>query len=197
MAQHEIEKGIDELCCGFKIHPHKDEDSFVRAQYLKILSRISPTMLIMGVVLWLSGIIGIIGFALLVLSSIPISGLILFIITQIGNKYISLIYGGGRANWSLRERLHGELLRVKYMRRNNHFAEALEIVNTILEQKPDYKEALFIKAQILWENLSNYGGAKMCLKTIIDSQSLEDEHINQWATTLSEKIKVQSKKYPD
>jgi hypothetical protein len=63
------------------------------------------------------------------------------------------------------------------------------------QRKPDHKEALFIKAQILWKSFRNYGGAKMCLKTIIDIESSEDEHINRWAATLSDEITAQSKKY--
>ncbi|MBF0412019.1 MAG: tetratricopeptide repeat protein [Desulfamplus sp.] len=193
MAENDTERVIDEFYCGFKIKPSKDKDSFTRSQYIKILLRITSVMAVMGAILLFLKIIGIIGFILLVFSSTIISGIILFFINTIVDKYFSLIYGGGRANWSLREQLHGDLLRVKYLRRNNDFAEALKILNEILEKKPDHKEALFIKAQILWENLNNYGGAKVCLKKITDSNLLEDEHINEWANNLSQKITLQKK----
>ena len=110
---------------------------------------------------------------------------------------VSLLYRGSRANWSLREQLEADLSKVKHLKMRNDYATALEVVDTILGHDPNHPEALFIKAQILWEGFEYYAGAKVCLKKIIDMESIKDDPISRWASSLFNEITLQMKKRSD
>ena len=67
------------------------------------------------------------------------------------------------------------------------YQKALEIVNGILEQDPEYHYALFVKAQILHQGFNNIDGAKKYLKAIIDDKEA-DKTIFNWASSLYEQL---------
>ncbi|MFH2011996.1 MAG: tetratricopeptide repeat protein [Pseudomonadota bacterium] len=171
--------------------PLKDIDLVVRAQYLKIFAWCFFPFTFIG-----GALFGYVGIFIGVLLSLVIPVPILFILDRIGG-FASLLYRGRRANWSQHEQLEGDLTQVKYLKMIKNYATALELLDTILNHDPNHPEALFIKAQILWEGFENYAGAKVCLKKVIDMESIKDDPIRRWASNLSDEITFQMKKSTD
>jgi tetratricopeptide (TPR) repeat protein len=99
-----------------------------------------------------------------------------------------LIYGGGHGTWTEREQLEGDLNTVKYYKVNKKYDQALKTVNNILKRDPQFTEALFIKAQILWDGFENSAAAKASLKKIIETKKDENESIHRWASNLYDEL---------
>ena len=168
----------------------KNIDSVARAQYLRIfVTLLVPSLFIGGVLSMVVGykaiIIGIVLSAIL-----PI--LMMFFSDRLGG-ISSILYKGGQGKWSIEEKFESEMAKVRHLKMNYNFDAALETVNSILDQIPDYPEAMLLKAQILWDGFENYAGAKACLKKISDMNALDGKPIKQWASSLSEEISAKKK----
>jgi tetratricopeptide (TPR) repeat protein len=96
--------------------------------------------------------------------------------------------GKRAARWTTREQLEGELNQANYYKRKEDFQKALKTVNRIIDMDPNFPEALYLKAQILWEGFENHGGAQSYLKKIIEVANDKDTTIRRWAISLSEEI---------
>ena len=105
-------------------------------------------------------IVGIKGIAIAFIASLAISPVVTFALGRFSSNVASLIYGGGHRTWNEREQLDGDLNTAKYYKMKKEFDQALKSVNRILEIDPDLSEALFLKAQILWEGFENPTVAK-------------------------------------
>jgi len=64
------------------------------------------------------------------------------------------------AQWTAREQLKGDLNQANYYKRKEDFQKALKTVNRIMDMDPNYPEALYLKAQMLWEGFQNRGGGQ-------------------------------------
>ena len=95
---------------------------------------------------------------------IPVS----FLVDKIGGTLGSFLsFRWGRTTISPRQRLAGKLDKSRYLKTQAEFTRALEVVNDVLGEDPDFPDALFLKAQILREGFDNLGAAKGCLKKIM------------------------------
>ena len=91
----------------------------------------------------------------------------------------------------LHERLAGELVKARLLKASKRFEEALQIINRTLDRLPDYPEALFLKAQILWEGYADYPGAKACLQQVIRMKKMrneQDETVRRWCKSLLQEM---------
>jgi tetratricopeptide (TPR) repeat protein len=70
----------------------------------------------------------------------------------------------------------------RHSKRQSKFQEALKAVNEVLDKIPDYPEALFLKAQILWDGFGNYEQAVNYLDKVLQLVG-EDEGLYRWAST--------------
>ena len=61
------------------------------------------------------------------------------------------------------------------------FDQALQMVNTLLHEAPDYPEAMLLKAQILWEGFGKAATAGGYLNRIRELTP-EDDKFHRWAT---------------
>jgi len=68
------------------------------------------------------------------------------------------------------------------------YDQALKAVNNILNRDPEFSEALFIKAQILWEGFKNSAAAKGNLKKIIEIKKDKNEPFYRWASNLLDEL---------
>ncbi|MCI5167535.1 MAG: hypothetical protein D3903_15950 [Candidatus Electrothrix sp. GM3_4] len=85
------------------------------------------------------------------------------------------------------DQLAGELVKARLMKASGRFEEALSVINSTVNKMPDHPEALFLKAQILWEGYSNYTAAKACLKKVIQMKPMKnekDETLRRWSKNL-------------
>ncbi len=100
--------------------------------------------------------------------------------------FSDLVFNGCFSS-TLHDRLAGELVKARLLKASNRFDEALEIINRTLDRLPEYPEALFLKAQILWEGHADYSGAKACLQQVIQMKKMrneQEETIRRWCKNL-------------
>ena len=91
------------------------------------------------------------------------------------------------ANWTIREQLSGQLEIAKNMKRQQKYDQALRAVNKILFQDPNFSEALYLKAQILWEGFKNAEAAKRSLSLLTKSIP-KTEKLHCWAKSYLKEI---------
>ena len=156
--------------------PLKDINSVARSQFIKTFVLLfAPLCILAGV--WIAFIVSLAG-----------SVLIMLILERFGRGTASLLYGGGYGSWSKREQLLGDLNTVKHHKMRKEYDQALKAVNDILNQDPDFLEALYYKARILWEGFGNTAAAKGYLKQIIATKKEEDKTIHRWASMLYDEL---------
>jgi hypothetical protein len=108
---------------------------------------------------------------------IPVSVLV----DKIGGSLGSFLsFRWGRTTISPRQRLAGKLDKSRYLKTQGEFTRALEVVNDVLGEDPDFPDALFLKAQILREGFDNLDAAKGYLTRIMELAGPE-ETIHRWA----------------
>ena len=137
-----------------------------------------------GIRYWENGISGMIvgfligGFAFIVGRTIM----------NLTAKVFLPLAGKRSAHWTDREQLEGAMNEVRFHKRKEEYQKALKIINPIIEADPDFPDALYLKAQILWEGFRNHGGAKRHLQKIIDTADIKQDTIYRWAVSLSKDI---------
>ena len=99
--------------------------------------------------------------------------------SRIGERSVDLLYGLGQRRLLLKQRLAGELDKIRYSKRQKEFDKALSQVNDVLAREPDFPEALFLKAQILCEGFGNVAAAERHLEKVMQLVN-EKEPLHQW-----------------
>jgi tetratricopeptide (TPR) repeat protein len=99
----------------------------------------------------------------------------------LGGGAVDVFYGLGRKIVGLREQLTGDLNIAKHHKACDRFDEALIKIEDVLAKDPDYSEALFLKARILWEGFGDREAAKTCLLKIIKVETDKDALYHRWA----------------
>ena len=113
--------------------------------------------------------------------------IILVIIIKIGGSASRSFYGGPKARWTAKEKLSGDLEKIRYSKRQGRFNEALALANDVLKHLPHDPDTLFLKAQILHEGFGYGESAKKCLEIII-KEVPASEILHRWASSLYENI---------
>jgi len=88
---------------------------------------------------------------------------------------------------SLRETLSADFEKAKSYKRSGKFEEANEIIDQVLEKDPDYPDALYLKAQILWEGFEKRQEASECLQNVMRLVPQEDT-LHRWASIFLKEI---------
>jgi hypothetical protein len=166
-----------------KLQTLKNIDVVAGAQFIKFLVWLFGPLCV--VCLFYFGLIGVVIAFIL---SIVITPATMFALDKFSGGTSSLIYGGGHGTWSDREQLEGDLNTVKYYKVNKKYDQALKTVNNILKRDPEFTEAIFIKAQILWDGFENSAAAKANLKKITEIKIDKDESIHRWASNLYDEL---------
>ena len=91
---------------------------------------------------------------------------------------------------TLRDQFAGDVERIRILKRESRFTEALELAEVILTRDPDHPEALLLKAQILYEGFSKYSAANVCLSRILAMNPAPEDKLLHWAASLQEEILV-------
>ena len=162
----------------------KDKDLFVRTQYLRIYAWVFVfTLFVGGVVGFLYGwfhfmIIMLIGLVLPFPAMYATGGIADFF----------LCYTGGKGASTLKDQLAGDVEKIRILKREHHFEEAFELAEVVLAQDPKHAEALFLKAQLLYEPFAQYSSASACLNKILAMNPPSDDKLVYWAAALREEI---------
>ena len=83
--------------------------------------------------------------------------------------------------------MRADLQKATYSKREGRFQEALSILDDVLAKDPEFADALFLKARILWEGFGNKGEALGCLKTVMQVVP-EHETLHRWALSYRKEI---------
>jgi hypothetical protein len=169
----------------------KDKDSVARSQFLRSISIPFPFLIILGVVIGyvkygdIGILFGILGAAV---SSLVVGILATIFTGKIGKSASSMLYARGKSTINLRERLEGDLQQARFHKMNHRYEKALWLVNGALEQVPNFADALFLKAQILWEGFGNSMEAKACIKEVMQRLPHKNAPLHRWAAHLLAEI---------
>jgi tetratricopeptide (TPR) repeat protein len=122
------------------------------------------------------------------LSTIPLSFLVVVIIEKLG----SFLGGSVLSGWTPglqdpRDQFAADMEKIRECKRTSHFPEALRLANNILRQDPEFPDALYLKATILWEGFGNAEGAKGCLKKIKEKVP-NNETLCGWASSYYDEV---------
>jgi len=106
--------------------------------------------------------------------------------------------GGMLSGWSTRPvdprgTLAADMEKARYSKREGRFQEALKIINGVLEKEPDFPDALYLKARILWEGFGNREGATGCLTKVMGLVH-NQEALYRWASTYYDEVTGLDKK---
>ena len=127
-------------------------------------------------------------FSLIIhLFTIPLAICIIFIVEKLGNMIGSGLSGWISGQSDPRERFSADLEKIKYSKRMGQFDEALHLVNELLRQEQNFPEALFLKAQILWEGFGNAESAKGYFERVRKLVP-EGEALHRWASGYLDKM---------
>src|SRR5210317_1813392 len=118
-------------------------------------SSLSKSFLLMFVPFHIIGLIYPFHILWATLATVVCAPLAVCVADRVGERSANLLYGLGRETFQPHERLAGELDKIRHGKRQKDFDRALYLVNQVIDKAPDLPEALFLKAQILWEGFGN------------------------------------------
>lgn len=112
---------------------------------------------------------------------IPLSILCFYAIEKAGSGIGGMLSGWSTRPVDPRQTLAADLEKARYSKRKGRFQEALRIINGVLDKAPDFPDALYLKARILWEGFGNREGAAGCLRKVIGLVH-NHETLHRWAS---------------
>jgi len=125
---------------------------------------------------------------ILSLCAIPLSILYAYSVEKFSTGLGGILTGWTTQKIPPREQLSADLAKARHAKGNGHFQEALSIINQVLEKDPDFPDALYLKAHIMWEGFNNSKGALKCLIRIMELVR-DDEPIYRWASSYYHEVK--------
>lgn len=139
-----------------------------------------------GLSYWANGVTGaVVGFVL----GAMLAAVGLIAAGKMEKTIFIMLSGKRKANFSLREQLESDLQQIRYYKMRKEYDIALRKVNDVLKLDPDFPEALFLKAQIVWEGFGNSASAISNLEKIRTTVAERQSSIYRWSGTLLEEIK--------
>ena len=156
--------------------PEKDKDLRTVTYFLRVAGLTVPFVCLLGLYVGYvhRGTTGaILGIVLAIIAGLVISTIVMFFMDAVSGTASGLLTGRREAVWTIREQVQGALSQARFNKENRDYEAALSFVNTVLEKDPDFTEALFLKAQILWEGFGQSHAAIQFLEKVL---ALEDEN---------------------
>ena len=115
------------------------------------------------------------------LFSIPFCFLLAYCIERFGSILGNMFSGWSSRKVSPRETLSADFAKAKLCKSSGKYKEALKIINEVLEKDSEFADALYLKAQILWEGFENREGALECLRKVMILVP-QQETLHRWAS---------------
>jgi tetratricopeptide (TPR) repeat protein len=177
----------DAFAKGFNLKPRKDVNSADIALTVRNTMWALPYLAVLGI-FWgfmVGGPLGALAGLLAAAAASAVIGSATTVFTGIvGGGAVNVFYGLGRKPSGLRERLTGDLNVARHHKLCGRFEEAWIKIEGILAEDPEFPEALFLKAQILWEGFGDAKAAKQCLLQIIKTEPDKKAVLHRWALNL-------------
>jgi tetratricopeptide (TPR) repeat protein len=118
---------------------------------------------------------------------IPLSGLYVYLVEKIGSA-LGTFLGWSSKKVSPREVFAADLARARHSKGAGRFEEALSIIDEVLIKDPEFPEALYLKATILWEGFRNRPESTTCLKKVLGLVK-SHETLHRWALNYYQDVK--------
>jgi tetratricopeptide (TPR) repeat protein len=169
-----------------KIHKRKERD------LARILRFFTGYFLMVGVLLAICILTGMKVFTfkhvfIFAIPCIPLALVYVYVVEKLGSGVGALLTGWRSSRFTDREALSGDLGMAKYHKRDGNYEVALKIISKVLEKDSNYPEALYVKAEILWEGFGRLAEAKICVKKVLREVPYE-QTLHQWASSLYDKL---------
>lgn len=129
-----------------------------------------------------------IGVAIGVLATVVLSKISVAVSGRMAWSFARAVSGWGGRPKSRYEILASEMDLVRHSKGRREYDVALKTVNRVLTEEPELPEALFLKAQILWEGYGNRNAAIGYLRRILEVVPDEERPIHRWASTLQSEL---------
>jgi len=127
------------------------------------------------------------------LCSIPLCILFAYCVEKIGTVVGSTLLGMSSRQSTPRETLAADLEIARQSKRSGEFEKARSKIDGVLEKDSDFPDALYLKAEILWEGFENSSEARRCLRKVMQLVPRE-ETLHSWASSYFDKIIAAEKK---
>ena len=164
-------------------------DSATRSRFLRALGWGFPFPAILGFVvgtfIFDSAKLGLL-FA--IVFGLVVTCISFFIIEYLGSSGVNILYGKRRPIYSDFERFEGDLHQAQVQKSKKEYHKALVLVSGILKKAPDLPEALYLKAQIIWEGYRKADEAKNILEKVLGILPDKQETYHRWAQSLIDEI---------
>jgi tetratricopeptide (TPR) repeat protein len=134
---------------------------------------------------YLSGLIWPYYWNVLASLLMPIAGCLLT--NRSADGVASCLYGGGPEDIAQQNYLRGEMDKVRFFKAKRNFDKALALLNDVLNQDPNFAEALYLKAHVLWEGFKNPWGAECCFRRVLELTEAS-EQVHCWASSCLSRI---------
>ncbi len=161
----------------------KDVDSARQAMLLNNFMRTIPFLGVLGLLMD-----GFQGLVIATAASVVVAICTDVLSGMIGSGSVNTLYGFGRRTSTLRERLAGDLSQARYHKMKQNYDNAMAKLESILVRDPDNPEALFLKAQVLWEGYGDRIAAKECLMQVIKVEPDRNAVYHRWALNMYREI---------
>jgi hypothetical protein len=130
------------------------------------------------------------------LFSIPLCILYAYVIEKLGSGLSNLLSGRTSREISLRDQFSADLEKARENKREGHPEEALDIINGLLNKGKDFPDALFLKAQILWEGFAQSVESKDLFRRVMQLVTEEDP-LHRWSSHYCYEISMKDKAVAD
>lgn len=135
-------------------------------------------------------------FFIFLLCAIPFSILYAFFVEKAGSTMGGMLSGWTSKEISLRDQLSADIEKARHSKRNNRFEESLEILDDVLSKDENFTDALFLKAQVLWEGFEKSVEAKNLFRRVMQLAPA-GEPLYRWSSDYIDKITLKDRKRVD
>ena len=160
-----------------------DVDSVTQTRFLVSVARLAPAGALLG---WVIG--GLQGVLYAIPASVVAASAVELFSGRLGSGSINVLYGMGRIDRTPRDQLVGTLTQARVHKMNNRCDRALACIDEVLAADPNFPEALFVKAQILWDGYQDGPAAKRCLIHLMKAEPDKEAIFHRWAVSLYKEI---------
>ncbi|MGW8209318.1 MAG: hypothetical protein ACWGO2_09930 [Syntrophobacteria bacterium] len=94
----------------------------------------------------------------------------------------SCLCGWGREGTSQQDWLAGEMNKIRLLKRQRNFDKAFALVNDLLDNVPNFPEALYLKGHLLWEGFKNPWAAESYFRRVIELTE-DNQPVHRWASS--------------
>jgi len=115
-----------------------------------------------------------------------------YTVEKLGSGLGGVLSGWRSRKISRRDQFSADLEKARHSKKEGRFEEALDIMNVVLNNEEKLPDALFLKAQILWEGFGRSVESKRFFRRVMKLVSTEDP-LYRWSSHYCDEIAMKDK----